>query len=102
LLALYLKGPRFDGMPPPATAVLMVRHLEFLREQIRLGRLVFPSPVLDDGPLAAIAFVRTDRLDEARAWLAQDPGVVAGRFVIEVHPSWAPDLDPVVVRYEPY
>jgi uncharacterized protein YndB with AHSA1/START domain/uncharacterized protein YciI len=101
VLALYFKGPRYSGMEPTATAELMARHLAFLEEQIRIGRLVFASPVLDDGPLAATAFVRTGLLEEARTWLAQDPGVAAGRFVVEVHPSWAPDLDPVVVRYEP-
>ena len=100
VLGLYLKGPRHGTLEPAATAELMVQHLEFLREQIRLGRLVFPSPVLDDGPLAATVFVRTELLEEARAWLAQDPSIVAGRFLIEVHPAWAPDLDPVVVRYQ--
>jgi uncharacterized protein YciI len=99
VLGLLRDGPATGTLPADEARALTARHLAFVREQIEAKRFVFASPLLDDGSIAGLVYVRAASTGEALEVMLRDPAVVAGRFVVEVHPAWAPDLDGVVVRY---
>ena len=51
-------------------------------------KLVIAGPLGDDGDLRGIFVFDVATLDEAKALVASDPAVKAGRLVAEIHPWW--------------
>ena len=78
---------------------LMPEYLAYLRREMEARRIVFAGPVTDDGDLIAIAVIETATMQEAKALVAENPGVKSGHFVAELRPCYLPALDGVEVEY---
>jgi uncharacterized protein YciI len=96
-LALMKKGPRWTpGDEPPD---LMKRHLGYLRQLIEQKQCVFAGPVIDDGPILGVCILTAASAPAAHELMAQDPSVLEGRTIPEIHPTLLPALDGVTVRF---
>lgn len=98
-LGLLRRGPRWNEIEGPEAAELLPRHLAYLREQSEAGRYVLAGPVLDESELAGVMLIAADNLGQALALAQEDPGVLAGRLAVEVHPVLLPALDGVRAVY---
>jgi uncharacterized protein YciI len=96
-LVLLKKGPRWAPGDPPGD--LMARHLGYLRQIIEQKKCVFAGPMLDDGPILGLCILVAASVRAAEALMAQDPDVLEGRAIAEIHPTLLPSLDGVTVRY---
>jgi uncharacterized protein len=96
-LVLLLRGERWND--PQGAEDLGLRQLAFLRKQVEDGRYVLSGPITDDGPLVGMAIISAGSLDEARAIAGQDPGVLAGRLRVEVHPALLPSLKDLKITF---
>lgn len=59
-------------------------------QTVSSGAAVAAGPVTDGGDIRGFSIFRTATLAEARAIAEADPGVLAGRFVVELHPWMTP------------
>lgn len=98
-LGLLRHGPRWNETEGAEAAELLPRHLAYLREQSEAGRYVAAGPVLDESELAGVMLIAADNLGQALALAQEDPGVLAGRLAVEVHPVLLPALDGVRAIY---
>jgi uncharacterized protein len=96
-LVLLLKGERWND--PTQAEDLGLRHLAYLRREIEAGRCQLAGPITDDGPLVGITSLSAANAAAALAVANQDPGVVAGRLRVEVHPSFLPSLKDLKISY---
>jgi uncharacterized protein YciI len=78
---------------------LMARHLAYNRVQAKARRYLVFGPLLDQGDVLAVAVIAAAPVEEAKRIVDQDPAILAGRFLIELHAAWLPSLDGVQVRY---
>ncbi len=85
-IALLKRGPNYTTDPSPELDELQRAHLAHLWAQHESGELVVMGPVLDGGDLCGFSIYRVDSMEEVIALAEDDPGVKAGRFVIEAHP----------------
>jgi uncharacterized protein YciI len=97
-VALLVAGPKF-APDSPERAVLLPKHLAFLRKMIAEKKLKLAGPFADDGKVLGIAVVAASSAEEAKAWMDKDPAVQAGFFDHEIHPAMLPSLDTLRVRY---
>jgi len=58
-------------------------YLESLRKQ---GKVAVAGPFADDGAARGVVIYRVKDVAEAKALAAEDPAVIAGRFVLEPYP----------------
>jgi uncharacterized protein len=96
-IVLLFKGERWND--PTQAEDLGLRHLAYLRREIEAGRCQLAGPITDDGPLVGITILSAANAAEAVAIANQDPGVVAGRLRVEVHPSFLPSLKDLKISY---
>ncbi len=96
-LGLLKKGPRWSPGDPPGA--LMARHLGYLRQLVEQKRCVFAGPTLDEGPFLGLCILVADSAAAAQALMAQDPDVLEGRAIAEVHATLLPSLAGVTVKY---
>lgn len=97
-VAFLVAGPKF-APDSPERAALMPKHLAFIRKMISEKKVRLAGPFADEGKLFGIAMVDASSLEEARAWMEEDPAVKAGFFDHEIHPAMLPALDSLRVRY---
>ncbi len=97
-VALLVAGPKF-ARDSPEHAVLLPKHLAFIRRMISEKKLRLAGPFADDGKYLGIAVVAASSAEEAKAWMDQDPAVQAGFFDHEIHPAMLPSLDTLHIRY---
>jgi uncharacterized protein YciI len=84
---VFLRRPPDAAVLPPAELEENHRaHLAYLASLRDRGYITAYGPVDDaaEETLRGIAFYRTGSLEEARRLAEADPGVISGRFVIEV------------------
>jgi uncharacterized protein YciI len=98
-LGLLRRGPRWNEIEGSEAAELLPRHLAYLREQSEAGRYMVAGPVLDESDYAGVLLITAETLEAAEALAQNDPGVRAGRLVVEVHPVLLPALDGVRALY---
>ena len=98
-LGLLRRGPRWNEIEGPEAAELLPRHLAYLREQSEAGRYRLAGPVLDESEFAGVMLIAAESLEAALALAQADPGVLAGRLAVEVHPVLLPALDAVQAVY---
>jgi uncharacterized protein YciI len=98
-LAFLLKGERWNDNQGSDVADLAPRQLAFIREQVQAGRYLLAGPVTDDGPLVGISIIAASTAEEALVIAGADPGVLAGRLRVEVHPAFLPSLKDLKVSY---
>jgi uncharacterized protein YciI len=84
-----VRGPAWTPRVTPRLLLLQVRHMASLLALRRRGLMAVGGPVSGDAGVRGLVVVPASRLTEARAALARDPAVRAGRLVIV-----GPDEDP--------
>lgn len=80
------------------SATLMQGHLDNINRLAKEGKLLAAGPFEGGGGLFIL---NTTSEEEAKAWLATDPGIVADRWKIEIHP-YQPRYGSVCAVKEPY
>ncbi|MGI8770945.1 MAG: YciI family protein [Acidobacteriaceae bacterium] len=98
-LGLLRKGSRWNETDGREAVELLPQHLAYLREQIEKGRYVVAGPVTDESDFVGMMIVKAASLEDALALANQDPGVLAGRMRVEIHPMLLPALDDLRVNY---
>jgi uncharacterized protein YciI len=100
-LGLLRRGPRYNQTEGPEATELIERQLAYMREQSEAGRYLAAGPVMDESEFAGVLLISAETFQSALALAENDPGVLAGRLVAEVHPVLLPDLDAVRTLYKP-
>ena len=85
IVVLLVRPPNAPDLPKPELEQLQEKHLA------NIGRLAKEGKVLKAGPfedysgrnVRGMFILKTSSLEEARAWVATDPAVKAGRLVPE-------------------
>ncbi|HYF67904.1 MAG TPA: YciI family protein [Ohtaekwangia sp.] len=80
------------------SATLMQGHLDNINRLAKEGKLLAAGPFEGGGGLFILS---TTSVEEAKAWLATDPGIVANRWRIEIYP-YQPRYGSVCPVKEPY
>jgi uncharacterized protein YciI len=94
-LGLLKRGPRWNEAEGPEAAELLPQHLAYLRRQAEAGLYIAAGPVLSESDFVGVLLIAADTQEAARTLAENDPGVRAGRLVIEVLPVLLPALDGV-------
>jgi len=97
-VSFLVAGPKYAPSSPEHEA-LRPKHLAFIRKMISEKKVRLAGPFADEGKLIGMSIVDASSLQEAKAWLDQDPAVQAGFFAHEIHPVMLPDLESLRVRY---
>jgi len=90
----FLKaGPNLNAATatPAELQKLQQDHLANLWAMREAGALVMAGPVTQPGDKIGIICLAVNSIEEAKALLEKDPGVLTGRFVLELHPWYAAD-----------
>ncbi|WP_020538742.1 YciI family protein [Lewinella cohaerens] len=85
----FLKvGPRRDQDEATAAKIQEghLAHLAALGEQ---RKICLAGPFADDSGIQGVVIYSTPTYEEAASLANQDPAVLAGRLVVEIHPFWA-------------
>ena len=93
-IAFLRRGPAWTSAVTPETTRVSQGHMANIERLRAEGKLVVAGP-LDDangGPnrLAGLFVFRTASAEETKQLVDTDPAVVAGRFVYEIMPWYAP------------
>ena len=97
-LAFLVAGPKF-APDSPQRAMLVPKHLAFIREMITEKKFLLAGPFIDEGKMFGITVIAASSADEAKAWMGQDPAVQAGFFGYEIHSAMLPSLDSLRILY---
>jgi uncharacterized protein YciI len=97
-LGTLLTGPR-SGIADEEDPELQRKHLDFLRQNTIAGQIKVAGPLTDGGTRRGLLVIDVGSKAEAEALMAQDPAVIAGRFVFEVNTLYWPSLDSLRVGY---
>ena len=87
------RGPAWTAEPTPEATKVSQAHRANIDRLTNEGLMVVAGPfegTSGDGALAGIFILRVTSMEAARAAVATDPAVKAGRFVYEVIPWWGP------------
>jgi uncharacterized protein YciI len=98
-LGLLRRGPRWNETEGAEALELLPQHLRYLREQSEAGRYLLAGPVLDESDVAGVLLIAAESIEAAQRIASQDPGVLAGRLAVEVHPVLLPAVDGVRAVY---
>jgi len=91
-MGLLKKGPGWTTAHTDATTQLHQKHVAYVMSLLESGKAMIAGPFTDDQDLLGVYIFRAPSLDEARAWAAADPAVVAGHLLVEMHPWWSEDV----------
>lgn len=80
------RGPKWTPEVTDETKKIQAGHMAHMRKSHAAKALVVAGPIGDDGELRGILIYKTANLEEARRWANEDPAVLAGRLVLEIHP----------------
>ena len=89
IMGLLRKGPSWTAAETPETQRLQAGHLANIQKMAAAGKLIVAGPFSDEGDLRGVFIFQQVSLDEARAMVAVDPAVKAGRLIVDLHPWFA-------------
>ena len=89
--AFLTRGDKWTPEQTPATEEIQKGHLANINRLAQMKKLIAAGPFGDDGQLRGIFVFRVGSADEARALIATDPAVQAGRLAMDIHPWMVPD-----------
>lgn len=85
----FLKvGPR-RNQDEATAAVIQKGHLAHLAELGQQRKICLAGPFGDDSGIQGVVIYSTPTYEEAVRLANEDPAVLAGRLVVEIHPFWA-------------
>lgn len=91
-MALLKRGPNWSASDSENPSEVIRKHREYATSLVESGKAVIGGKIQDDGDVRAVYILRTASADEAKSWAMSDPAVVAGNFVVEMHPWWSEDV----------
>jgi len=83
--AILRRGPKWTAESTAETQKLQQGHMENIMKLSKEGKLSVAGPFSDGGDMAGIFIFKLDSLEAAKALVATDPTVVAGRLVAEIY-----------------
>jgi uncharacterized protein YciI len=83
---LLTRGPEAAAIPSERAAELQRGHMDNIRRLADAGKLLVAGPFMDRGDWRGVFILKCASLDEAKALVATDPAVQAGRLVADVRP----------------
>ncbi|HTM48907.1 MAG TPA: YciI family protein [Bryobacteraceae bacterium] len=89
IMGLLKRGPNSSSAVSEESKRLQEGHMANIRKMGASGKLVVAGPFADNGDLRGIFIFQNTTMDEAKAMVAEDPAVKAGRLVVEFHPWFA-------------
>jgi uncharacterized protein YciI len=87
-MALLKRGPNWSS----DAANVWQQHGAYAQSLVASGQAVIAGPVKDDNELAGVYIFRSNSAAEAKRWVMNDPAVIAGHLVPEMHPWWSEDI----------
>jgi len=81
---LYKSGPN-RNQPPEEEEAIQGAHLRYLFTLRAEGKLAINGPVMDDSELLGVGVFNLTDKEEVKKLLAEDPAVIAGRLIYEIH-----------------
>ena len=87
-MALLKRGPKWSN----DAAQVLQQHGAYAQSLLESGQAVIAGPVKDDAELVGVYIFRSKSADEAKSWVMNDPAVVAGQLLPEMHPWWSEDI----------
>jgi len=88
-VGMVRKGPNWTADDTPETRGVQAGHMANIQKMAATGKLIVAGPMGEGDDLRGIFIFKDTTLDEARAMMAVDPAVKAGRFIPEVHAWYA-------------
>ena len=79
------RGPKWTAERTEESAKIQANHMAHIRKMADEGLLVGAGPFADGGDLRGIFLFGQGKDEAARTHAAQDPAVLAGRLVLELH-----------------
>jgi len=70
-------------------ATIQTGHLNHLNKLAEEKKISIAGPFGDDGEIRGIVIFNVATQEEVESLVAQDPAVIAGRLILEIHPWWA-------------
>jgi len=89
--AFLIRGEKWTPEQTPATEDIQKGHMANINRLAQMKKLIAAGPFGDDGQLRGIFVFRVGSLDEAKALIATDPAVQAGRLAMDIHPWMVPE-----------
>lgn len=89
-ICLLRKGPGWTAEKTLDAEALQARHVAHIGQLVASGATIAAGPVIDGSDIVGFSLFRTASLEDARSLAEADPGVRAGRFVVELHPWMTP------------
>ena len=89
VLGILHKGPNWTAGTTPESEKIQEGHMANIRKMADAGKLAVAGPFSDDGDLRGMFIFHNATIEEARALIAADPAVKAGRLTVELHPWFA-------------
>jgi uncharacterized protein YciI len=83
--AILRRGPKWAAESTPETQKLQQAHMDNIMKMQKEGKLSVAGPFDDAGDMAGIFIFKLESLEAAKALVATDPTVVAGRLVADVY-----------------
>jgi len=71
------------------SAAIQAGHMAHINQMAAGKKINIAGPFGDDGDIRGILIFNVPTLEEVEKLVAQDPAVIAGRLILEVHPWWA-------------
>jgi uncharacterized protein YciI len=84
-LVFKKKGPNRNQDSITAEKI-QKEHLLYLTKLYNEGHAYLIGPLTDDGEIRGVSVFGTSTAEEAKRLAEQDPAVIAGRLIVEVHP----------------
>jgi len=89
VMGLLRRGPNWTASSTAETQRIQDGHMANIRKMAATGKLIVAGPFGDNGDLRGVFIFQGATLEEARAMVDQDPAVIAGRLVVDLHPWFA-------------
>ena len=91
-MSILKKGPQWDTTNEQARNATLHQHLRNVISLLNSGKAVIAGPFIDGDHTGGIFIFRAASIDEAKAWVDNDPAVKAGLLISELHPWWSEDI----------
>lgn len=91
-MAILKKGPKWSATRTKETEQMHQAHLERAQALLESGKAIVAGPLTDDGEIRGLYIFRAPSVEEAKAWVNEDPAVASGHLVAEMHPWWSEDV----------
>jgi uncharacterized protein len=91
-MAILKKGPRWTTTHTKETEQMHQAHMARAAALLESGKALAAGPITDDGDIRGIYIFRAPSAADAKAWANEDPAVISGHLVAEMHPWWSEDV----------